>query len=148
MKPFHWSIFRSHNKYNTSEFFYATTNNKNIPSTYRILHRLINNTPKGLITDHIDGNTLNTRKNNLRACTYKDNGKNKITPCTNKSGHKGVFWDTHSVTPKWIAFIKVNDKFHNLGRFDDYDKAVAARIKAEIEIQGEFSRDYGDLAIE
>lgn len=148
VKSFHWSVFRTHNKYNTSEFFYASTCDKRLPPTHRLLHRFINNTTRGFITDHIDGNTLNTRKNNLRACTYKDNGKNKITPCTNKSGHKGVYWDTHSATPKWVAFIKVDDKYHSLGRYDDYCKAVEARIKAEIEIQGEFSRDYGSFKIE
>jgi hypothetical protein len=113
-----------------------------------MLHRFINNTPKGLITDHIDGNTLNTRKENLRACTYKDNGKNKIMPVTNKSGVKGVYWNKHAPTPKWQAFIKENDKFHSLGYYENFDDAVEARKQAEIRIQGEYSREYGSLTIE
>ena len=146
-KQYHWGITRIHNKYNTSEFFYGQTGDKSLPQTKRMLHRFINDTPKGLITDHIDGNTLNTRKENLRTCTYKDNGKNKIMPVTNKSGVKGVYWDYHLKTPKWKAFIKENDVYYHLGYFVDFDDAVKARRDAEIRIQGEFSRDFGDVAI-
>lgn len=41
------------------------------------LHRIImKNCPKGMVIDHINGDTLDNTKNNLRITTYSENGKN------------------------------------------------------------------------
>lgn len=40
------------------------------------LHRVIAGTPKGLVTDHINGNTYDNRRANLRHATYGENRKN------------------------------------------------------------------------
>ena len=37
------------------------------------LHRFLIETPKGLATDHINGNTMDNRKSNLRTCTAGEN---------------------------------------------------------------------------
>ena len=39
----------------------------------RYMHREIAETPKGEVTDHINGNTLDNRRENLRNCTHKEN---------------------------------------------------------------------------
>lgn len=41
------------------------------------LHRLIMDCPKGLFIDHIDGDGLNNKRNNLRIVTHKENMQNK-----------------------------------------------------------------------
>lgn len=48
-----------------------------------LMHRFINNTPKGMFTDHIDGDCLNDQEANLRECDKKTNAMNMRK-------HKGV----------------------------------------------------------
>jgi hypothetical protein len=54
------------------------------------LHVLINETPKGMVTDHINGNGLDNRKCNLRSVTHKENCQNRGKTICNSSGFKGV----------------------------------------------------------
>src|ERR1700676_1353393 len=45
---------------------------------------------KNLFIDHIDGNTFNNKKSNLRICTKAENCRNTKVNKNNTSGHKGV----------------------------------------------------------
>jgi len=93
------------------------------------LHRWIMNTPKGMYTDHIDQNTLDNRRCNLRICSNSANLRNGKIRINNKSGYPGVFFIKE--TKKWIAFIKVNYKRFHIGRFNTFNEAVDARKLAE-----------------
>lgn len=53
------------------------------------LHRIIMWCPSHLEIDHIDRNTLNNQKKNLRICTHSQNTMNRINS-RNTSGYKGV----------------------------------------------------------
>jgi hypothetical protein len=55
------------------------------------MHRFIMNAPDGKVIDHINHNTLDNRKENLKVCTQKDNLKNRL-PNSNKhsSQYRGV----------------------------------------------------------
>jgi hypothetical protein len=79
--------------------------------------------------DHIDGNPLNNRIENLRDVTADENNRNMKRPNNNTSGHIGVYWD--KTRSRWAAFIKVGRKQTTVGRFHNKDDAIAARIRAE-----------------
>lgn len=114
-------------------------NPKNQKQRTIYLHREIMGTPKGLCTDHKNGNKLDNRKKNLRICTYSQNNSNRgINKKLNKSGYKGVSW--HIRYKKWKANIRVNNKMVFLGSFDDVKEAYKAYCKASVKYQGEFSK--------
>lgn len=56
------------------------------------LHKFIANDYTSDITDHIDGDTLNNRKSNLRKCTAKENTWNRRPKNNTTSKYKGVSW--------------------------------------------------------
>jgi len=88
--------------------------------------------------DHIDGNPLNNRIDNLREATRSQNQHNLKMRSDNKSGVKGVSWD--KVNQKWRARVMLNNVYLDIGRFDDIDMAAAAIHQKRIELHGEFAR--------
>jgi hypothetical protein len=54
------------------------------------LHRQILDVPKGTLTDHVDRNTLNNRRGNLRPCSHSENNGNSHHPL-GASGFRGVY---------------------------------------------------------
>lgn len=81
--------------------------------------------------DHINGIRSDNRIVNLRAVTNAENCKNQRKRLSNTSGVVGVGWcKTYG---KWTVTIAANQKEKKLGRYDDFDAAVAARKSAEIE---------------
>ena len=95
-----------------------------------LMHMLINNTPDGLETDHINNNKLDNRKCNLRSVTRSTNEHNNPEAIYNTSGVKGVCWD--GSRQKWMSRINVNGKAYYVGRFNVFDEAVRARKEAEV----------------
>ncbi|MFA5396856.1 MAG: AP2 domain-containing protein [Methanogenium sp.] len=93
------------------------------------MHRMLNKTPDELFTDHINRNKLDNRKCNLRSVTKSVNSFNRDKNKNNKSGTKGVYFDSWS--NKWRAEIKKDGKKFTLGRFISIKDAIKARLKAE-----------------
>ena len=91
-------------------------------------HRIITNAPKGKVVDHINGNKLDNRKENLRVCTQRENMVNCGMLKNNKSGYKGVSW--HKAAKKWESYLHFNNKKIRLGFFEDIEKAAEKRNKA------------------
>lgn len=79
--------------------------------------------------DHVDGNGLNNRLENLRAVSNTENQRNQRKRSTNTSGVTGVIW--HKAHQKWQAYIAVNRKLIHLGYFSSKDEAISARRAAE-----------------
>ena len=94
-------------------------------------------TPKDQI-DHINGIKTDNRICNLREATNSQNGKNLSLSKANKTGHKGVCFE--SFTNKWKAYIRVDRKMINLGRFEKIEDAITIRKQAEQKYFGEWNR--------
>jgi hypothetical protein len=99
------------------------------------IHRLIMNPEKGQVVDHINGNTFDNRKHNLRCCSYEQNSANSIGKRKSKSKYKGV-----SINP-WghTSYIKKDGKTINLGTYATEEEAARAYDIASLEMHGEFS---------
>ena len=102
-----------------------------------LMHRIIMNVKNNEYIDHINGNKLDNRKQNLRICTNQENNFNKGLYSHNTSGVSGVSWDKSR--NKWEASIKINRKKIHLGRFENFNEAVNKRKEAEEVYFGEFA---------
>jgi len=101
------------------------------------LHRFIMNAKDGEYIDHIDKNTLNNRKSNLRFVTNQQNGFNRKVGKNNTSGIMGIIW--HKNIHKWCVRIKINYKNIHIGVYENFQDAIIARLKAEKEYFKEFA---------
>lgn len=117
--------------------FYAGRNtSKDKKKLY--MHRVIMNAPLGVQVDHINGNTLDNRRANLRFASKSENGRNRGKQANNKSGYKGVSWGRRE--SKWYAYIQLNSKTKCLGYFDSILDAARAYDAAAIELHGAFAK--------
>ncbi|WP_420140141.1 HNH endonuclease [Sphingomonas sp.] len=78
--------------------------------------------------DHINGDASDNRICNLRKVTTTENARNAQRSSINTSGQTGVHWCR--TTGKWVARITSNYVKKHIGRYDNFEDAVAAR-KAE-----------------
>ena len=119
--------------------FYATTGsleNKKRKTLY--MHREIMNTPKGFDTDHINHDTLDNRKQNLRVATRSQNTINTPKYINNSSGFKGVSF--HKGNKKWRVQITKDYNPISLGYFTDKEEAALAYNEAAKKYHGELAR--------
>lgn len=100
------------------------------------MHRLIVRAPEGKVVDHINGDTLDNQRSNLRVCLQSENMRNRKQSSHSSQPYKGV----EACKGRWRARITVDGKRRHLGLFDlpeDAHKAYAAASKA---LHGEFGR--------
>lgn len=102
-------------------------------STTIYLHRLLTDAPSGKVVDHLNQNTLDNRKKNLRVCLTRENLQNRSSKSNvAKSGYRGVHWSNAS--RKWRASVKLNGELITFGLFAEIDKAkeVVQTARAEL----------------
>lgn len=102
------------------------------------MHRLINSTPDGVLTDHKDGNGLHNWRDNLRDATRRQNACNKKSGKGSSSAFLGVMWNKRA--KKWEARIKVNGKYRMLGMYKCEADAARAYDVHAIKYHKEFAR--------
>lgn len=120
--------------------YYATRAEKNELGKYSstLMHRRINNTPPGLLTDHINGDTLDNRKSNLRDATYRQNAQNSAPNKTGASLLKGATW--HAREGNWGAKIVIEGQARYLGRYKTAREAAEVYEAAARAAFGDFYR--------
>ena len=104
------------------------------------LHRDIMGCVNGdtIIVDHINGNTLDCRKQNLRLCNRTENNRNAKIRKDNTSGYKGVCFDKR--TSSWRVRISVDRKYIHIGRYKNIEDAYIAYCEASNKYHKEFGR--------
>lgn len=88
--------------------------------------------------EHKNMNRADNKWDNLREASRSQNMGNGKARITNKSGFKGVWWD--SARRKWGAGITVAYKKLALGRFSSSIEAARAYDEAALKHFGEFAR--------
>ena len=102
-----------------------------------IHHPELRDNPK-LYIDHINGDKLDNRKENLRLATNQQNSMNRKPHKNSSSKYKGVYWSKRE--NKWIAQIVINKKNKYIGRYQDEKEAALAYDKAAREHFGEYAK--------
>lgn len=99
------------------------------------------------IVDHINRDTLDNRKCNLRIVDKSLNAVNAGIRSNNTSSVTGVSWNKNANS--WRAYINYQGKRIELGHKKDFDDAVILRLNAEnkyypgMQPQKELFKKYG-----
>lgn len=138
IKDYCWNIM-SHNVEGRKEYkkvhtmTYGCEHRKHL-----FMHRVILGINDSSITiDHINRNTLDNRKSNLRICSQQQN----ICNTEPRSGkYKGT--SMHKLkdgSERWVAQISANHVKYRLGTYNTEEEAALAYNKAAKELHGEFA---------
>lgn len=117
----------------SSGYLVVAINNKK-----HLLHRLVyllhnGHIPNRLEIDHIDGNRMNNKIENLRAVTKTVNQQNRRSA-------KGYTWIQRD--SKWQVVISVDGKSKYIGRYNTEEEARKAYLKAKQEYHQSTPNDY------
>ena len=106
------------------------------------MHRLILKLEKGQkYVDHINGNKLDNRRENLRICTNRQNMMNSNRHADGASGHKGVSFVKHPAkrNKRWVAQIKFLGK-HRTKYYLTKEEAIVGYNEMAKNFFGEFAK--------
>ena len=113
-----------------------------VNGTFYKAHRIIYAMHYGTMPryiDHIDGNPLNNRVENLRSATHSENMFNVGARSSNTSGEKGVSWD--AIKQRWVAYCYVKGKKIYAGYYKKFESAVDAVRELRARLHGSFARN-------
>jgi hypothetical protein len=103
----------------------------------KFMHRIIMDAKSGEMVDHINGDPLDNRRQNLRLVTNKQNLQNSCKWTKGTSQYKGVSWQ--STRHKWLAQIMVDGKVKFLGYHETELEAAKAYNEGAVKYFGEYA---------
>jgi hypothetical protein len=102
------------------------------------MHKLICPAPDGMIIDHINRNSLDNRKANLRAATQKQNVWNrKFKRTKGRTRYNGIRWDKNK--EKWQVRLTINGRRESFGYYADEIEAAKAFDRVAKKYRGEYA---------
>lgn len=130
-----WTIHKS-----SKNVFYARTK-LYCPETQKSIgmyfHRAVMGHPKGMEVDHIDHNTFNNFRSNLRIVTRKQNNANLSIAKRNTTGFKGVHFFKRD--KNYQSYITANGKRIHCGYFKTAIEAAIKYNEMAVKHHGEFA---------
>lgn len=102
-----------------------------------VMYREIMNAPSGTIVDHINHDTLDNRRSNLRVCDMYQSSRNRRVAANNSTGYKGVGY--HKATKKYRARIQAGGKKIDIGYYKDPKDAARAYNERAKVLHGEYA---------
>jgi DUF971 family protein len=104
------------------------------------LQRFITNCPDDMVVDHINHNTLDNRKENLRVVSPSSNSKNRTTHNVNNlAGVRNVMYNKRYKKTPYIVQMMIDGKNRKLGSFDNLDDAARCAEVMREELYGDFA---------
>jgi hypothetical protein len=100
------------------------------------MHRFILGAQQGQFVDHINFDSLDNRRENLRFCTKAQNQQHQRRRRNNSSGYRGVSWNKQR--SKYRVRIHVSGREILLGHFGELEQAAAAYRDAASRLHKEF----------
>jgi len=100
------------------------------------LHRKIVGAESGQIVDHINGNPLDCRRQNLRICDYSQSNSNRAARKDSRAPYKGI---TLTSSGRWLAQIMHRKQYTRIGLFNTPEEASAAYRAEARRLHGEYA---------
>ena len=119
------------------EKFYAETSHNN--TILSLHHHIIGKPAQNLVVDHINGNSLDNTRPNLRFATYAQNSQNRNTK---REGYIGIYFSEEK--QHWRVYCGGN----YLGSFRDENEAALQYDKCAFIIFGEHAKTNGLIQFE
>lgn len=138
VKGYSWTLDNAYLQREGIPYFRATVPNGGKGETVR-LHRVIMGCiyKDGTHVDHINHDTLDNRKHNLRVVSPRENKWNQTVRKDNISGYKGVSYK--KAIDKYVVRIQYGGKRYNIGTFNDPIEAAKVYDRKALEVFGEFA---------